>query len=298
MRRFLTWGLPALLLLVLAGACLHGLSGGHGPEPGYADHQGGRVYYLDTGGGGAPLVLVHGWACDTSFWKGQVGPMSASRRVIALDLPGHGRSGPSDAGYAQDSLARAVLAVMDHAGVERAVLVGHSMGASVVRRLALAAPERVAALVLVDGALLFPPDGASAEAAWRTQMQAFVDGFRGPDGEARVAGFVDSLHGPETPEALRPWVKEKMLSTPRAVRLSAMAGMADPGVWRGGPVGAPTLAVYAASETLPPDVEASLGTMFPDLEYALWDGPGHFLQLERPARLNALIFEFLTKRDI
>ena len=129
-------------------------------------------------------------------------------------------------------------------------------------------------------------------------MQAFVDGFRGEKGEAFVAAFIDSLYGQDTPESLKTWILEKVLSTPRAVRLSAMENMIDPAAWRGGPVRAPTLAVYAVSDHLPPDFEALLRALFPDLTFLFRDGSGHFLQLEDPGRLNAAIFDFLSSHGL
>lgn len=297
MRRHHWWLFFALAMLALAAACLHGLSGGHGPEPGVAGYDGRAVHYVDTGGGGTPLVLVHGWACDASFWTGQVEPMSARCRVIVVDLPGHGRS-EAVLPCTQDAMAGAVLAVMDRAGVERAVLVGHSMGGSVILRLARTAPGRAAALVMLDGAVFFPAHEPGGEQAWQERMRAFVGTFEGPDGEVLAAEFIDSLHGPDTPGDLKPWIKEKMLSTPRRVRLSAMAGMTDPAIWRGGPVDVPTLAVYAASPHLAPDMESSLRTLFPELTYEVWNGPGHFYQLEDPARVNAAIFAFLSDHGL
>ncbi|MGE4299570.1 MAG: alpha/beta fold hydrolase [Desulfovibrionaceae bacterium] len=255
------------------------------------------VHYRTAGSGGVPLILIHGWGCDTSFWEGQW-PLAQGRRVIAVDLPGHGQSDAPDIFYTQDLFARAVLAVMDHAGVQRAVLAGHSMGASVARLVALRAPKRVAAVILVDGALFFLPQDDAAVAAWLEESARFADMFEGPEGEAFAASFIDTLHGKDTPGALKATVRGTILATPRHVRLSAMRSFTDPVVWRGPPVQAPTLAVYAASPDTPPHFKAKLRAMFPHLEYDLWDGPGHFLMLEQPVRLNARITAFLAARAL
>jgi pimeloyl-ACP methyl ester carboxylesterase len=117
-----------------------------------------------TGTGTSTIVFVHGWTCDASSWAAQVPAFNGSHRVITLDLPGHGRSdSPKDGEFSMDLFARAVEAVRAEANAERIVLVGHSMGAPVIRQYARLFPGRVAALVAVDGPLDFrgfPPPQA------------------------------------------------------------------------------------------------------------------------------------------
>ena len=101
---------------------------------------------------GAPVVLVHGWACTAFAWRRQVPVLAAAGyRVLALDLKGHGFSDkPADASeYSVAAMTRFVLAAMDACDIERASLVGHSMGGAIATAVALAAPQRVARLALV-----------------------------------------------------------------------------------------------------------------------------------------------------
>ncbi|WP_158407263.1 alpha/beta fold hydrolase [Megalodesulfovibrio gigas] len=252
----------------------------------------GALQYADAGQGGLPVVLVHGWACSGEFWKEQLGPVSAGRRVLVVDLPGHG--GSASAGpFTQEAMAKAVLAVMDDAGVERAVLVGHSMGASVIRRVAVLAPQRAAGLVLVDGAILFPPADAAASASWREEMERFAAEFEGEQADATTASFINAMHAPATPQALKDWVLARMLATPVVVRHGAMQGFVQAALDPLPAVTAPTLAVYAASEDTPPNLEPLLRQLFPALEYHLLSGPGHFLMLEDPARFNTMLQAWL-----
>src|SRR5262249_39248029 len=81
------------------------------------------------------VILVHRWTCDSSSWAGQVGPLSKNYRVVTLDLPGHGQSGlPADGKFSVSLFARAVEAVRAETGADKVVLVGHSMGAPVIRQ--------------------------------------------------------------------------------------------------------------------------------------------------------------------
>ena len=295
MRVSIRFSVLLLFLMLLAGGCAVKAPNAAAPA---ATPDGISVHYVDQGSGGVPLVLVHGWSCDLTFWREQIGPLSARQRVLALDLPGHGQSGAPEVRYTQERFADAVVAVLDRAGVEKAVLVGHSMGLTVIWRVALLHPERVAGLINVDGAMFDVPADEEGAQAWKTGMEAFVENFRGSGGEAFTAGFIDSMHGRDTPEAVKVEVREKMLGTPRRVRLSAMEEFMDLALWRVDPVKIPTLAVYARSDDLPPDFEAVLRRYFPEVEYVLWDGPGHFFMLERPEELNNLILDFLRQRGL
>ena len=124
------------------------------------------LHWTSAGAGPQTLVLVHGWTCDDSSWSGQVPALTSKYRVLTLDLPGHGKSGKIDAGrFSMDLFARAVEAVRAEAGAERIVLVGHSMGTPVIRQYARLYPQRVAALVLVDGVVVLGGAAAPGRAA-------------------------------------------------------------------------------------------------------------------------------------
>ena len=96
-----------------------------------------KIHSASAGSGRTTLVLVHGWTCDSSSWAAQVPVLAKKYRVLTLDLPGHGQSGaPKDGKFSMDLFARAVEAVRAEAGTDKIVLVGHSMGAPVIRQYA------------------------------------------------------------------------------------------------------------------------------------------------------------------
>ena len=129
-----------------------------------ASFDGVGVSYLDEGPGDAlPVVFIHGWACTGDFWRFQTSALRDRYRVIALDLPGFGKSGkPHDRAYTLRFFARAVKAVIDHAGVKRPVLAGHSMGYGVaVQFLAGIVGEELDGLCNADGASAMPTGPSS-----------------------------------------------------------------------------------------------------------------------------------------
>src|SRR4029077_5229532 len=134
-----------------------------------------------------------------------------------IDLPGHGKSdSPKDGKFSMDLFARAVEAVRAEADADRAadrvILVGHSMGAPVIRQYARLFPQHVAGLVAVDGPL---------------DMRGFGEGFKpppltGPDGLKAREGMIRGMFTPNTPPALQEKILAMMLKAPEATAEGAM----------------------------------------------------------------------------
>ena len=116
------------------------------------------------------MIFIHGWTCDSSSWTSQVPAFAKKYRVVTVDLPGHGKSAsPKDGKLSMGLFARAVEAVRAETKADRVVLVGHSMGAPVIREYARLYPQHVAGLVAVDGPLDlrgFPPPTSSSRRRW------------------------------------------------------------------------------------------------------------------------------------
>ncbi len=256
-----------------------------------------KIHYIDEGKGNVPIVFVHGWGGRIDFWRNEIRDLKDDYRVIALDLPSHGTSSSPKGHHSQINMAKSVLAVLDHAGVGRAVLVGHSMGANVVRHVALMAPERVAGIVLADGAFLFPPRDAKGKAQWAKETRTFVRKFHGPKGEQYTRQFIDNMHGRLTPEWAKDEVQSTILHTPRKARNSSMAHFVEYKSWPEKQVLAPTLAVYAQSKDTQPDTEEKLRSLFPNMDFVLWEGPGHFYILYQHKWLDAEIRAFMQEHE-
>lgn len=250
--------------------------------------DGAKVHYKSVGRGDSVVVLVHGWTCDLTFWSAQAGPLAARGRVLALDLPGHGRSDAPEVEYTMDLFARAVEAVLADAKVKRAVLVGHSMGTPVVRQLYRRSPKKVTALVAVDG----PLRPYFTVPAQRDAFLATLDGEKALESRK---GMVESMWSATTPPEVKEKVRTVMLAASPRVASSAMRGMMDDAVWTADPIPVPLLLLLAPSPQWDAGYEAYVRRLAPKAELVRIPGTGHFLMLEKPAEFDEALLAFLGK---
>jgi 3-oxoadipate enol-lactonase len=250
--------------------------------------DGAALTYDDEGprdGDGVPLVFVHGWTADRHRWDHQMTHFAEKRRVIRLDLRGHGDS--SGAGVRTiEELARDVVALLDHLKVERCVLIGHSMGGMIAQTISLAHPDRVERLVLVNsiGRMAYSrPRGLLMAASTLVPFKLFV------------ATNIQRAFAPGYPrEEIRAYIKASA-DTPREVVMTLYGAMRAFDVLdRVGEIQAPTLMVHGYHDIqLPVAQMLRMAKAYRDAVIRIIDA-GHELPLEKPAELTAAIDAFVT----
>jgi pimeloyl-ACP methyl ester carboxylesterase len=291
-RRFLT--VAIIVALVYGGSAFYGQDE-VAARPSIAESRdakldGHRVHYESFGSGSDAVFLIHGWTGDLGLWRGQIPDLSKRSRVIAIDLPGHGKSDKPQVSYSMDYFARAVDAVMQDAGVRRAVLVGHSMGTPVARQFYRKYPQKTLGIVIVDGALR--PFGD------KKMVDTFIAPLRGPNYKEQATQMINGMMGPEVPAAVREQVKASTLGTPQHVAVSAMEGMVEESIWTNDKIEVPVLAVLAKSPFWPADNEQFFRSLVPNLDYQMWAGVSHFLMMEKPKEFTAAVIAFLDKQQL
>jgi pimeloyl-ACP methyl ester carboxylesterase len=261
------------------------------PETRSVKLDGMRVHYQNYGAGKEAVVFIHGWLSNLTFWRANIPAFAAHKRVIALDLPGHGESDKPLVKYSMDLYARAVDAVLKDAGVERVVLVGHSMGTPVARQFYRLRPQQVQAIVIVDGNL--------RALATREAMEPVIARFRGPDYEQMIDEFAAFSVRPTNDAKLREELKRSMLAVPREVAVSMIDALIDPAVWQPDKITVPTLALMAKNDVWwPPDYEPFVREVVPGIDYRVWDGVSHFPMLDRPQEFNEAVAGFLRRHKL
>jgi 4,5:9,10-diseco-3-hydroxy-5,9,17-trioxoandrosta-1(10),2-diene-4-oate hydrolase len=261
------------------------------------------LHYHEAGDGPA-LVLLHGSGPGVSGWsnfRGNLPVLCETFRTIVPDMPGFGLSPlpPLDRVYPRVA-AEAVCELLDELGIERASVLGNSMGGYVAGELALAHPDRVDRLVLMGPGgfavnLLGPESSEGARrlfdfmaAPSREAMEAWVDTM-----VANKAVVDDALLDERTENAMRPGALENT----RAIFGSLMAHPEKEPLWaRAGPLSTPTLVTWGRDDRMLP-FESGLFAFrrMPNVELHVFSGCGHWAQVERKAEFERVVTEFLTR---
>ncbi|MDN3029108.1 alpha/beta fold hydrolase [Streptomyces sp. S.PB5] len=232
-----------------------------------------------------PLVFVHGWTANRHRWDHQVEHFAKKRRVVRLDLRGHGDSTGAGVGTIAE-LAEDVLALLDHLEIERCVLVGHSMGGMIAQTIALAHPDRVARMVLVNsiGRMTYSRGrGLLMAASTLAPFKVFV------------AANIQRAFAPGHPrEEIRAYVRSSA-DTPREVVMTLYGAMRAFDVLdRVGEIQVPTLMVHGYHDIqLPLKQMLRMAKAYPDAMVRVIDA-GHELPVEKPEELTRAVEGFVT----
>lgn len=174
-----------------------------------------RIAYETLGAGKPALVLVHGWSCDRGYWDAQLAPLAREFQVVTIDLAGHGESDHGRPAWSIASFGSDVAAVVEHLALDGAVLVGHSMGGTVILEAARRLPGRVSGLVWVDVYGKLPHDRSDDQV--RDRMRPFRSDF-----VATTRNFVRSMFGPTADPSLVTRIVDDMSAAPPEVALGAL----------------------------------------------------------------------------
>jgi pimeloyl-ACP methyl ester carboxylesterase len=236
------------------------------------------------------LVFIHGWCCDLSVWRDQAAAFNGKAKMIFIDLPGYGKSDHPRIDYTTELFVKGINAVLEDAKVPKAVLVGHSMGAPIVRHFYRLHPAKTHALVIVDGALR--PFTRDPE-----QIERFVSRFTEENFKETGPQFLKAMFPNEVP-GVSDHVEKIVLATDPHVAVSSMRGMMDLKHANDDPIKTPTQCLMAKSPFWTADYKDYLQKLIPDLDYREFEGVGHFLFMEKPQEFNATLSDFLKKQQV
>lgn len=309
MRRLLTYILAALpLLLMVAVWWLYApdkpraaLEARHATAPSqFLDVANLRLHLRDTGPRGAPAVIfLHGFASSLHTWEAVAAGLEPDFRVIRLDLPGFGLTGADPTGDYSDARSHVViLALMTRLGLERAALVGSSMGGRIAWSFASAHPGRVSRLVLMapDG---FASPGIGYEQRPNVPMLMRVLPYTLPDGMLRAS--LKPAYGDTSvlTEATFERYRDMMLAP--GVRQAIVDRMAQHVLLRPEPLLAritlPVLLLWGDQDRMVPATNAQdYLRALPDARLVTLPGKGHVPMEEAPGDVVRALREFLAAR--
>lgn len=258
-----------------------------------------RIHYRDQGSGPA-LVLLHGSNASLFTWEGWVRELSSRYRVITLDLPGHGLTGPDPKRrYTWTGMAEVLEAFRARLGLERFHLAGNSMGGAVAWHYALLHPERVDRLILVDAAG-YPRDEPPPLVFRLMRAPVLGELLSRVTPHWVIAKNVRSVYG--DPSKVRDEDIDRYHAllvregNREATRERLRAG-GDDGLWRRlGEVRAPTLVLWGAKDTwILPAYGERFDRDIPDSRLVLYPGLGHVPMEEAPVSTAADVRRFLDE---
>ncbi|MBL8209387.1 MAG: alpha/beta hydrolase [Bryobacterales bacterium] len=251
-----------------------------------------RLEYLEYGTGtGTPAVLLHGVTDSCRSFEPVLPLLPATLRVLALSQRGHGDSDRPESGYGYSDLSGDLAAFLDALGIDKAVIIGHSMGAMVAQRFAIDHPTRVAGLMLIGAFSTLYNDGGIA---------AFVASSIDPLGDPISAEFarewqLSTTARPIDPEFLDIVIRETV-KVPARVWRAAFHGFLETPDFSAelGRLAVPVSILWGDQDTyaLRGHQEALLAAM-PHARFLVYEG-GHALHWEQPAAVAGAIGAFMN----
>jgi pimeloyl-ACP methyl ester carboxylesterase/tetratricopeptide (TPR) repeat protein len=246
-----------------------------------------RLRYAQRGpADGTPIVMLHGYS-DSWFSFSRVLPLlPGDMRIIAVDQRGHGDSDRPAAGYSMDDLARDAIQLMDALNVERATVVGHSMGSLVARRVAALAPARVARLVLVGA-------GVRTNVESIQSMRPAVERLTDPVDPAFVREFQLSTIARPVPPGFIDRVISESLKLPAVAWKQILTGMLEFEA-ADSSIRCPTLVIGGDKDAVfPVSEQEALGRAIAGASITIVPGIGHALHWEDPERFVRELVSFV-----
>jgi pimeloyl-ACP methyl ester carboxylesterase len=266
-------------------------------QTGFADINGAKLYY-ETAGDGQPFVMVHAGVTDCRLWDGQFRFFAERCRIIRYDMRGYGRSAPVPGAFSHlDDLT----ALLDFLQVDRAYLMGCSRGGGLCMDLALARPDKAAALIMVCSG----PSGFEFDTPAPPQWQESVEAFKAGDME-RVAELEAQIWmdgrgrtADQVDPAVRNRMKEMNLIALRNEKAALGKEKEDdvpPAAPRLGELKLPTLVIVGGLDT--PYLIAAADHMAEHIAGAqkvVIPNTAHLPSMEHPAQFNQMVSDFLNR---
>ena len=244
------------------------------------------IEYSIDGSGDNAVVFIHGWSCDKGYWDFQVPYFAKNYKVIAIDLPGHGESLYDREEWSMKAFGQDVAAIVEGLDLKQVVLVGHSMGGSVILEAASILGNRVKGLIGVDTFQDF--ESVFPEDQFKSFFQPFQDNF-----VETTKNFVRSMFPPTADSLLIESIASDMSPAPREVALGSFQGLFEftpiPVLEQ---IKVPIFCIN--SDMYPVNIEAGkkYSTKF---EIRFMKGYGHFLHQEDPDMFNKMLEEILEE---
>ncbi len=244
-----------------------------------------QIAYSVEGDSSIAVLLIHGWSCDRTYWRAQVEPLVASYRVVTIDLAGHGDSGRDRTQWTLPSFGEDIRAVADELGIDRAILVGHSMGAPAALEAAVLMGDRILGVIAVDA--LHDVTAQRDPEQFQSIIESYETDFVGTCHQFVRSLFLDTAD-PELVEA----TSQGMCSAPADIGTALMRQFGD---YDQAAVMAKVVAPIRAINSGAYSTNiAGNREIAADFDADIIEGVGHFPMLVAPQELNRRLLDTLA----
>lgn len=240
--------------------------------------------YEEAGQGGPPMLLIHGFACGHTHLAPQLARYARERRVVSLDLRGHGQSDAPDSEYSFGEFADDVAWLCRELGVYQPVVIGHSLGGCVALKLAAEYPDLPSAIVMLDSPVVLPVGTSEF-------LAPLSEAINSPGYAQALQQFMSMSFLPSDDQERKARILQEMSTLPQHVVQRGWRGLIDEDT--------DTLAVKCKVPALYIDAGAPncdlarFQQLTPQLVVGRTVGSGHWNQLEVPDQVHAMIDRYL-----
>ena len=252
--------------------------------------DGETISYHLAGHGNVTLLFIHGWSCDSRYWKFQVPYFAQNYQIAALDLAGHGRSSQNRDVYSMESFGLDVKAVAEDLDAQKVILIGHSMGGAVMAEAAKLMPDRIIGLIGIDTLHNVEEDISPHVVAH------IISGFR-RDFENQVKAFVEPMLPVNIDSELKEWIISNLSTASPDVAISAfeeytakLQNMGLANIFKD--IKIPVHCING--DLVPTNIEANRQYMV-SFDATIMNNVGHFPMLEKPEEFNSLLEETIEE---
>ncbi|WP_024802271.1 alpha/beta fold hydrolase [Nocardia sp. BMG51109] len=246
------------------------------------------IHYEDSGGNGPVVLLGHEFFMDRTMFAPQVAALCPEFRIVAWDARGHGHTRDKGLPFTYWTAARDALTVLDHLGIERAVVGGTSQGGFSAMRAALLAPERVSALILIA------TEAHGATTQELATSRRFLDRWNEPAARRALADHLAHWLIGDDPWHRTVWIQRWLAQDPHATEVAAGCLLGRDSILQRLPeITCPALVIHPTRAGLLRAHAAEMARGLANSQYLEIEGARQAVNMTHPAEVNAAIREFL-----
>ncbi len=254
--------------------------------------EGTEIYYSEQGEGNTALLFLHGWGINSSYWDSQLEFFSENHRVIAMDLPGFGKSKSGRMHWTIQNYGNDVINVIDKLDLKKVILIGHSMSGDIIMEAALKNHKSIAGIVGIDN---FKMIGVTFT---KEQMNEMVGLFNAMVNDYRnaVPAFIERLFHPSTGKDVRARVTNDIVNSDIQISIASISGMFEYSRIEAENLSRLNYKLYLVNSDFGPTNTAGLdkycGKSY-EVDYI--HDTGHYPMIEKPEEFNNILKRTIAK---